>query len=165
MGTDKCKFSTVRSIIILFLIGTFFILLFTYFNSTNITVPRNISLFYNDFLEAFSKGTFDDIDPYLHFEVSLDHEMTEANFTNLLKYEILSWEKLSDNLWLATTYAETDQVPSGFNCNHFVGYIEKQLYVMIGAYQVPEALLDYETRRRFISDKDITADEIIAKFY
>lgn len=124
-------------------------------------VPTELTSFYDEFLDAFAHGTFSDIEPYVYFKTPAGKWTTETSFTNIYNYQIRDWEKLNDKLWVATTYAELNVAPEGCICYHFLGYIEDQLYVMIGAYEVPESLAEDEDLSRFISENALPPEDII----
>lgn len=60
------------------------------------SVPTEIADTYDDFLEAFSSGDYEDIAPYLHYENPEYRQMNLENFHNLQAYQIRSFKKLND---------------------------------------------------------------------
>ena len=71
-------------------------------------VPKEMETYYNQFIEAFSEGTFDDIKPFLHFEIEEYQQLMEHYFSNIRNVQLESWERINDDLWVANTYVETD---------------------------------------------------------
>ena len=128
-------------------------------------LPQEVEDLYNRFIEAFSEGTFEDVDALTHFEIPLYREMTELAFDNLPNPRLESWEKLNDQLWVAyTSYDEDDEmvaVDGRAVADYFVGEVDGQLRVMIGIFQVPEELLDGVDTSRFIGENTLIPGQFI----
>ena len=114
-------------------------------------VPKEMETYYNQFIEAFSEGTFDDIKPFLHFEIEEYQQLMEHYFSNIRNVQLESWERINDDLWVANTYVETDTEPEGNLTHYFVGKVDGEMRIMIGVFQVPDELADGEDLSRFIS--------------
>ena len=122
---------------------------------------NHIVEFYTDFLHAFETGSYSDIAPFTHFEIPEYQQMVQENFVNIRNYKIDHWDKISDELWVATTYVETAYEPNGIICYHFVGSIENQLYVMIGYRQVPEILSGEKDLSEFSQSNAVDYQDLI----
>ena len=129
----KIAFYVVSVLIVIII---FFINIFIIKNS----VPSNITEFYQDFLTAFSTGTYADIDPYIHYEVPEHKSLNESYFLNIENYKIQSWSKINDKLWEVTTFVQLTGDSVGEECYHFIGNFDGTLKVMIGPYNIPEEL-------------------------
>lgn len=125
------------------------------------TVPKDMEEIYNQFIEAFTTGTYEDLAPYLHFEIEEYREMTEEFYDNICNPRLISWEKIQDDLWVANTYVEQRNIPEGEIANYFVGRIDGELKVMIGVFQVPKDLAGDADLSRFIAPDELIPGEFI----
>ena len=128
------------------LIGIYLFIESSYKNN----IPDDIKAFYLDFLDSYCNETFYEVDPYLHYEVPEYWKLTEDDFSNITSYQIVRWERLSSDLWVVTLDVTTTTEPEGCRWHHFVGYLNSDLYVMIGVYQIPDSLAKGLNLNRFI---------------
>jgi len=105
-------------------------------------VPTEIADTYGAFLEAFSSGTCEDTDPYLHYENPEYRQMNLENFHNIQAYQIRGFKKLNANLWIATTSVQLVGDTGWTQCYHFVGWLDGRIQVMLGPHNVPPELVD-----------------------
>lgn len=54
------------------------------------TVPKDMEEIYNQFIEVFTTGTYEDLAPYLHFEIEEYREMTEEFYDNIFNPRLIS---------------------------------------------------------------------------
>lgn len=123
-------------------------------------IPIEVSSYYEEFLNAYRYGTYDEVDSYLHYEVPEYWQLTEEDFSNIESYEIISWEQLADDLWVVTLNATTSADPEVARWNHFIGYIDAELYVMIGAFQVPDYLSEGTNIAAYIPEGVLSPDSV-----
>ena len=124
-------------------------------------LPKEMATYYNQFIEAFSEGTFDDIKPFLHFEIEEYQQLMEHYFSNIRNVQLESWERINDDLWVANTYVETDTEPEGNLPPYFVGHVDGEMRLMIGVFQVPDELVDGEDLSRFISPDTLIPGQFV----
>ena len=105
-------------------------------------VPAEIADTYGGFLEAFSSGEYEDIDPYLHYENPEYRQMNLENFHNIQSYQIQSWKKLNDQLWVAKASVQLVGDTDWTQCYHFVGWLDGRIQIMLGPQNVPSELAD-----------------------
>lgn len=121
--------------------------------------PEEMEEFYNQFIEAFSEGDFEDVEPFLHFEIEEYRKLSEEFFVNIQNPRNEGWEKIQDDLWVAHTYVESKIEPEGRVAQYFVGYIDGELRIMTGPFQVPEELAKDADLSRFISPDVLIPEE------
>ena len=124
-------------------------------------VPKEMEVFYNQFIEAFSEGDFEDVDPFLHFEIEEYRKLSEQFFVNIQNPRNEGWEKIQDDLWVAHTYVESEIEPEGGVAQYFVGNIDGELRIMIGPFQVPKELAKDADLSRFISPDALIPEEFV----
>lgn len=128
-----------------------------------------IRTFYEEFIEVDLTDPVRAIEEYVHYNdetlkaVAIDS--VKGNYTTY--YEILSLEKISDQLWAVELYIETSMDPQGFTAYNFVGEIDGEYKVIRGVNQIPETLtqnhnLDaYLPTGDFIDPEDVIIDMAI----
>lgn len=125
-------------------------------------VPPEISGKYQNFLQLFSTGEYVDIDPYLHYEIREHRKLNEKYFVNIANYKIKGWKKLSPNLWMATIYIQLANGEDGEICYHFIGMIDGDWKIMLGAHQVPSDLREGMDLSSYVPENALPIDvEII----
>lgn len=153
----------MKKAILISLIIAFLVLGFIMYNTKNVStdVPLEVSDFYDQFIKIFGKGSFADVEEMLHFEIPEYRLLEEEFYPSITEYEIQSWEKINDQLWAVSTFIKNQPPDEGKVCHHFVGYIDSQMYVMIGAFQVPESLCERENLTRFIPPNALSPNATI----
>ncbi len=102
-------------------------------------VPLSVKEFYIEFLEVAKTDRYTATMEYCHFEDRNKRDLTAAA-PNLMEYEIIDWECLSNNLW-AVEVKQTDVIyPHGCYGMNYIGKIDGKYYVMIGIGQIPSSL-------------------------
>ena len=122
--------------------------------------------FYMEYVEACIEDRIAATKEYVHYEdpAQLERETADANCP-LLKTDILSIEKLSDDLWAIRIYYENLYVPDGDTTYHFVGAIDGEYKVMKNIWNIPPTLsqnLDlesYQPTGDFISPDEIIEED------
>lgn len=132
---------------------TLVILIITIAVFIGLSPPTEITIMYNEFLSFFSEGTYNDIDPYLHYEIQEHKALNEQYFTNISKHDIRSWKKLNSNLWVVKTYIQLDYEENGNNCYHFIEMIDGQWKIMLGQHHVPPELSGRIDLTKYIPEK------------
>lgn len=122
-------------------------------------VPEEMEAYYNQFIAAFSEGDFEDVDPFLHFEIADYREMTKEFFCNVENPRTECWEKIQDDLWVAHTYVESAVDSEGRVVYHFVGRVDGELKVMIGPFQVPKELYQDADLTKYIPPDALIPNE------
>lgn len=125
------------------------------------SVPVDMEEYYNQFIETFTTGTYEDLAPFLHFEIAEYQEMTEKFYCNISNAHVENWEKIQDNLWVANTHVESAEEPEGLIAHYFVGRIDGELRVMIGVFQVPEDLAGDADLSRFIAPDTLIPGQFV----
>lgn len=128
-------------------------------------VPADVTEVYNDFLKAFSTGTYDDIDPYLHYEIPEHRILNGKYFSNIANYNIQTWKRLSSNLWLAVTYVQLTNEETGNTCYHFVGMIDGKWRIMLGAHHVPQGLSSGIDLSSYVPENELPMDVDIVPLF
>jgi len=129
-----------KAVLAVLCLGLVVALLLLFFSRNR--VPTEIADTYNDFLEVFSSGTCEDTDLYLHYENPEYRQMNLENFHNLQAYQIRSFQKLNDQLWVAKTSVQFVGDPDWSLCYHFVGWLDGRIQIMLGPHNVPPELAD-----------------------
>lgn len=104
------------------------------------TVPPDMVEHYINYLETAKYDWHAAINDFCHFELQDRKAMAEISKTYIQDYEILTWERISDRLWVVNTTIVDAAHPEGVIATNFVGIIDDQYYVMTGVDQVPNSL-------------------------
>lgn len=95
---------------------------------------------YLEFMENSLTDLSGAIEEYCHYEDADRRELAVRQNYQIINYEILGYEKLSEQLWIITNFAADEANPDGEVLEHFVGLIDGEYYVMISLRQVPPIL-------------------------
>ena len=150
----------VLIIVVVLLLG---MCILSYVN-TNIVrenVPTDIVTFYEQYLHLYTVGTYAEIDPYIHYETQEYRDLNREFFKNILYYEIRKWEKINDNLWVATTYVEIDDALGPRMGFHFIGRVDGELKVMPGINNIPEELRDNINGNKYSDKSSLPVDVVV----
>lgn len=154
-----------KSITIVILATATILLLTSAMYFFHISSPPDIVIeTYDNFSEAFSSGTFNDIDPYIHTESDVSRAITKDAFVNVHN-EVLKWERIHSKLWVATVFGTSELYPNGEIIYHFVGMINNQWYVMLNVWQIPPSLQDNTDLSKYIRDNDLPPDTTVFPIY
>ena len=124
---------------------------------------EEIRAFYTEYVEAVKKDRVSAATDYVHFEdlYWLEMEALVADNTLYLT-DILSMEKLNDDLWVLQIYYESLYVPEGEVIYHFVGKIDGEYKVMRNWLNVPAELVQNIDLEQYMPTGEIVSpDEII----
>lgn len=102
-------------------------------------IPKAVQDFYIEYMDMSTKDPFTATHEYCHFESTEMLELS-ASCPPLVSYEIISWEKLSDELWAVKICAVEEHIPNGIYCVNYVGIIDDRYYVMGNEDEIPSAL-------------------------
>lgn len=118
--------------------------------------------YYTEYLELAMNDRKSSIINYHHYEIPLAKEMALASSNNkLYSYEILSIERLSNQLWAFTVFMVTDIMRDGATVTNFVGEIEGNYYVMTSVYQIPDSLQSGLDLGKYVDPEAIDFSDII----
>lgn len=148
-------------------LALFFIMLIIFAGCAHeIPQKKQIKSFYEEFIEVDLLDPVRAIEEYEHYNdetlkaVAIDS--VKGNYTT--HNEILSLEKITDQLWVIELYIETRMNPEGFNVYHFVGEINGTYKVMRSVRSIPQVLIGdlnldaYLPTGDFIDPEDVMID-------
>lgn len=101
-----------------------------------------IRAFYEEFIQVDLADPLRAIEEYVYY----NDEVTKAVAIDSIKgnytthYDILSLEKITDQLWAIELYIETSMDPEGFTAYNFVGKIDGAYKIIRGIDQIPKSL-------------------------
>lgn len=127
------------------------------------TVPPDMVDHYTHYLEAAKSDWYTAVNDYCHYEMQDRKAMAEISKMYIQEYEISTWAKITDQLWVVNATLIDVAHPEGVEVTNFVGVIDDQYYVMTGVDQVPLSLkgnADIETYRP-IGDDIISPEDIL----
>lgn len=92
-------------------------------------VPEEVKAFLIRYFEAF-KTDLAEAASYRYFADPDGRQRMEESMDYLVEYEILSWEKMSDDLWLATVNLRCQSDKNSRISYQFVGRIDGAYYIL-----------------------------------
>lgn len=103
-------------------------------------IPDDVTQFLYSYLDTCMEHPENAVD-YVHFESDIERDAFGRSHLEILDYEILGAQKINDRLYAFTlkVVKEYDTYPKRY---YFVGLIDNDLYLMVNAGNVPEALQD-----------------------
>lgn len=159
MGIKRNIVIVLFSVVIL-IIGA--CLLYVNTNTVQEDVPTDIASFYEQYLYLYKTGTYADVDPFLHFELSESRKLNEELFKNIQSFQIQKWEKINNNLWMVSTYIEIDDALGPRMGYHFVGNVDGNLKVMLGKNNVPKVLSgNDDLSKRYTIENSLPMDSVV----
>ena len=106
-------------------------------------VEQQVREFYTEFIEVDLSDPVRAIEEYEYYKdeslKAIAIESVKGNYTT--DYEILSVEKITDQLWAIELYIETSMRPEGFTAYNFVGKINGEYKVIRGVGSIPDELI------------------------
>lgn len=147
-------------------IAALLILIFISACSPSPSAEEEVRNFYMEYVEACIEDRIAATKKYVHYEdpAQLERETADTNCP-LLKTDILSIEKLTDDLWALRIYYENLYIPDGETIYHFVGVIDGEYKVMRNIWNIPTTLsqdlnLDqYQPTGDYISPGDVMEED------
>lgn len=110
----------------------------------------DVLAFYLEFWEVFSNCRQDGYRQYCHFEnQALYEELMAKAKQDLLYYEIVRMERLSDELWVFEFFNQTIKRPDGIYQVHYVGNVDGEYRVFLNKDQIPAEIADGVTIPEF----------------
>lgn len=95
---------------------------------------------YEEYMQAMLNDTHSAQKEYVFFRnTELESLAFESEYT-LYDYQILSWEQLSDSLWVVTVMMHSSFDPEPRECINFVGIIDGEYWVIPGILGLPDEL-------------------------
>lgn len=145
----------------LYIIVCLIIVICIVFANSSTTVPDEVKQLYIDYMETIKSDYEKAVNEYCYFEVPIIEELTKQSTEYITEYEILSWQKLSDHLWVVNTFFKTEYIPNGETMFNFIGVIEGKYYVMLNAYQVPVQLRENIDLSQYIPPNVIPYEDVV----
>lgn len=101
-----------------------------------------VSETYIAFLETAMKDWPEAVNTFVNLESLGDEADRVLSGTQIVSYEILRFEKLSDSLWVVEALTKTEDAPVGIYGVHYVGYVYEKWEVFLNVKVLPEVLTD-----------------------
>lgn len=103
-------------------------------------VPDNIQSLYINYLDTCKTDRRVAVENFCHYE-DLNHKaMALESVDYIQSYEVQNWEKITDELWVVTTFIKDRSFPTGNTVINFVGKVGDEYWVMTHVNQVPDEL-------------------------
>lgn len=146
-----------------YFIGILLVLLFSCACSPSLSPEEEVCNFYMEYVEVCKKDRMDATTKYVHFENPFEWEIAKQNSHNaLLHTDILSIERLSNELWVIHIYYESLYVPDGNKTYHFVGVLDGEYKVMRNSKDIPSYLKqDLSFDQYMPTGEFVSPDEVI----
>lgn len=148
---------------VVYIASMLLILSILYACSPSPSPEEEVRNFYMEYVEACKEDRMNATIQYVHFEDETDRKVAELNAQcTLLCTDVLSIERLSNDLWVIYIYYENLYVPDGNYTHHFVGVIDGEYKVMRSVRNIPSDLKQDLSFEQYMPTGDfVSHDEVI----